>query len=448
VTTSLLHQRSGKFYDAWESLDEGARLRAVRSRLDEYIEYSVKNVPFYRGRLAAYGRDGRHPLAGVPCMTAAELRELLPPKSDELVVGKGKVYNVFQSGGTTGVPKTTLFSHEELEGLNLPNARGFYAVGLESGDRVANLWAVGGLYMTFLHINRMLQQYGCMNFPFSNHTPVDFVHTMVRLFDINCVSGISSVVLNALRGMRKLGSDGMTVDKVYYGGEHLYETDKAEIRAAFRTRIIAAPGYGTVDTWYIGYQCLECPTGVFHCHDDQCYAEIVDEQTGRHCGPGETGLMYATPFTRRLTPIVRYRVGDRAHWLGKPCPCGRGTPLFKLLGRGDDVLRIGFDSVDYAFVQSAAQKVGGLLGSIQMEKRRRDGRDELIVRAETEAPASERRDLAARLSDELTASRPTLREAAASGTIWPIRVELFDAGAIPTNSRTGKLVRVIDAAHD
>jgi phenylacetate-coenzyme A ligase PaaK-like adenylate-forming protein len=200
-----------------------------------------------------------------------------------------------------------------------------------------------------------------------------------------------------------------------------------------------------VETWYIGYQCLECPTGVFHCHDDQCYAEIIDEETGAPCGPGETGLMVATPFTRRLTPIVRYRVGDRASWIEGGCPCGRTTPRFKLLGRGDDVLRIGFDSVDYAFVQSAAERVGGLHSAIQMEKRRKDGRDELIVRAETSMPLPARGELAERLAAGLAGERPTLREAVSSGTIWPIRVELFDVGALPTNPRTGKLVRVIDA---
>ena len=49
-------------------------------------------------------------------------------------------------------------------------------------DRVVNQFAVGGLYMTFIHINRMLQQYGCQNFPFSNHADVGLVRTMVDLF--------------------------------------------------------------------------------------------------------------------------------------------------------------------------------------------------------------------------------------------------------------------------
>ena len=113
-------------------------------------------------------------------MTSDTLRELVPPVSDGLLSRKTRDYTVFQSGGTTGFPKSTLFSHDELELLNLGNARGFFAMGLSPDDRVGNLFAVGGLYMTFIHINRMLQQYGCMNFPFSNHTPAEFVHTVCR----------------------------------------------------------------------------------------------------------------------------------------------------------------------------------------------------------------------------------------------------------------------------
>ena len=442
---SLWTGKKSPFYDEWESQPENLRRRIMGERLDEYVRYAVSTVPFYKQRLSAYRPHDEQPLRKVPPMNSQELRELLPPKSDLLIADKDGGYNVFQSGGTTGLPKTTLFSHEELEGLILPNARGFHAVGLVPQDRVANLFAVGGLYMTFLHIHRMLQQYGCTNFPFSNHTPADFIHTVTRLFKINCIAGIASVALGCLRGMAKLGLDGIEIEKVYYGGEHIYEADKKELREKFGARIIAAPGYGTVDTWYIGYQCLECATGVFHAHDDQCYIEIADSETHETLPAGSSGMLYATPFPRRLTPIVRYQVGDRAAWIGEPCPCGRTTPLFKLLGRGDDVLRIGFDSVDYAYVQEVVSRVAGLSGAVQMEKKREEGRDRLILRVETEAHETRHKQLAQELNQKLVQNRPSLRKFIAEGSVWPLQVELLRPDSLPRNPRTGKLLRVIDA---
>lgn len=431
------------FYDPWESLAEDERRSLTSRRLAEYVAYARACVPFYRERLAAYRPASDQPLAAVPVLKSDDLRRMLPPAGSRLLADKAAAYTVFQSGGTTGFPKTTLFTHSELEALTLPNARGFHAVGLRRSDRVANLFAVGGLYMTFIHINRMLQQYGCMNFPFANNTPVDFMHTVAKLFKVNCFSGIASVVLSALRGMEILGTAGIEIEKIFYGGEHLYEADKLEIRRKFGTRVIAAPGYGTVDSWYIGYQCLATPTGVFHAHDDQCYLEIVDEATGRACGDGETGMAYATAFPRRLTPIVRYRVGDRARWRGL-CPCGRTTPTFELLGRGDDLLRIGYDSLDYRDVQAAVARIPGLSGTVQMEKERRAGRDRLILRVETEAPRSGRARLAKALERGLLAERPTFRKAVAEKTVWPLGVELVAPGSLPRNPRTGKLQRVKD----
>lgn len=444
-TDTLLRARCGPFYDAWESAAPQTRRRVIARRLEEYARFAARRVPFYAPRLAAFDATLEHPLRHVPALRGEDLRALLPPTSTRLLSRKTENYTVFQSGGTTGFPKTTLFSHDELEALNAPNARGFYAVGLTPQDRVGNLFAVGGLYMTFLHINRMLQQYGCQNFPFSNHTPVDFIHTVVKLFKVNCLTGIASVVLNSLRGMEELGLQGIRIEKLYYGGEHFYEADKREVREKYGVELVAAPGYGTVESWYLGYQCRACPTGVFHAHDDQSYLEIIDEETGRACGPGQTGMLHVTAFLRRLTPVVRYRVGDLAHWIQAACRCGRTTPLFKLLGRGDDVLRIGFDSVDYPFVQESVGKVKGLLGSVQMQKQRDRGRDRLVIRVESDAQPRDFNALARRLQEHIRAQRPTLRKAEAEKMIWPVTVEILKSGRLPRNPRTGKLIRVIDA---
>lgn len=441
---SARQPRRRRFYDAWESADATTRGRLMRRALEQYVGFAASRVPFYRDRLAPFDPKAEQPLSRVPVLRSEELRELLPPKSDRLLADRSSGYTVFQSGGTTGFPKTTLFSHEELHALYGPNARGFWACGLEPGDRVANLFAVGGLYMTFLHIHAMLERYGCMNFPFANHTPPDFIHTVARLFNINAVAGIASVAMSALRGMERLGLDGIRIEKLYYGGEHLYEADKRELRERFGIRTILAPGYGTVESWYIGYQCHRTPTGVFHAHDDQTWIEIVDEESGRHARPGEIGMLYATAMARRLTPIIRYRVGDRARWLGAPCPCGRTTPLFELLGRGDDVLRIGYDSIDYRDVQQAVLGVRGLSGTVQIEKARERGRDRLIVRVESRVAPSRRAGLARSLGAALLARRPTLRKLVEEKFIWPVAVELKAPGELPRNPRTGKLNRVVD----
>ncbi|NDC25096.1 MAG: phenylacetate--CoA ligase family protein [Proteobacteria bacterium] len=396
----------------------------------------------HNNRLKAYQPKAAHPLQEVPPLESSEVRSSLPPHSDNLVVPTSEQFTVFQSGGTTGMPKTTLFSHSELEALDLPNARGFYACGLRAEDRVANLFAVGSLYMTFIHINRMLQNYGCVNFPFANNSLNEFVHTVVNQFKINVVTGVSSIVLSALREFESLGSEKLKIEKVFFGGEHLYDADKVEIKRKFGTNTILAPGYGTVDTWYIGYQCEETPSGVFHAHDDQCFIEIVNEEKQQAAEPNQVGMLYATAYPRKITPIVRYRVGDLAMWLERPCPCGRTTPLFKLFGRGDDVLRIGYDSVEYASIQECVLKVAGVSGTVQLVKSRKAGKDLLEIRVESEEPQQEFARLERELHKVIVESRPAFQMMIQKGLIEPLQVKIVPVNSIERNQRTGKLIRI------
>ena len=447
---SLFASQQGPFYHAFEGFREEARQEYMRSALRGIIEIA-RATSFYRDRLVEVDFHSDAPLKKVPVLTSNDLRVHVPPGGAGMLSRGGSTNeplacSVFQSGGTTGTPKTSLFSFEEMELINQCNARGFFAVGLNEGDRVANLWAVGGLYMTFVHMNRMLMEYGCTSFPFSNQTPVEFIHGVAKAFDINCFTGITSVVLNCLREIHQREPGSLRVNKIFFGGEHIYDSDRREMQEKFGVEIIQAPGYGTIDSWYLGYQCSKCSNGFFHAFDDMVHIEIVDEETGQHCQRGEVGMLYATALHRTLTPIIRYRVGDKARWLDESgCSCGRTTPRFELLGRGDDVLRIGYDSVDYSFLQALTTRVPGASGSVQLEKQRRDGRDQLIVRIETERPQTEHAVMTQKLTELFVSERPSFAEFLKKGTIWPLKVEWLAGNQLPRNSRTGKLIRVIDS---
>lgn len=435
------------FFHPFESYTEEQRQVWIRQQLKDIYTHAVSHSEYYQKKFDGLQLDmnDTYPLKKFPTLAASDLRENLPPVNNALLTQTQTGYSVFQSGGTTGAPKTSLFTHAEMEGINECNLRGFHAVGLSPNDRVANLWAVGGLYMTFIHMNRMLQQYGCVSFPFSNATPFDFINNVAQQFNINVFSGITSVVLNCLRDIHHKSPGKLKIEKIFFGGEHIYDNDRKEMQDLFGVNIIKAPGYGTVDSWYLGYQCSSCANGVFHAFDDYVYLEFINEETGEHCLPGEIGMMYATIFPRRLTPIIRFKVGDRARWLGHACSCGRTTPLFELLGRGDDVLRIGYDSVDYNFVQQVLMRVPGSSARVQMEKKRLQGKDKLILRIETNSDATEHAKMSEILNKIFLAERPSFSEFVKKDQIWPLEIEWLKEGTLPQNPRTGKLIRVIDS---
>jgi phenylacetate-CoA ligase len=65
----------------------------------------------------------------------------------------------------------------------------------------------------------------------------------------------------------------------------------------------------------------------------------VDE-SGRPCGPGETGKVVATALHNYATPLIRYEIGDYAE-VGDACPCGRGLPVLnRVVGRVRNMLTL------------------------------------------------------------------------------------------------------------
>ncbi len=88
----------------------------------------------------------------------------------------------------------------------------------------------------------------------------------------------------------------------------------------------------------------ECPGGVesqagYHLYPDLGLLEVIDPETGRPLGEGETGEIVHTAIAGHGTALLRYRTGDLA--IGgltrEPCPgCGRTVPRI-----GPEIRRIG-----------------------------------------------------------------------------------------------------------
>lgn len=313
-------QQNRPFFDAWESVPEEKRVKLLKEKLEEYIHYTSSNMSFYKERL-------RYPLNNVPFLLPDYLSPLLPPHSDELVVGGYRDYSVFYYTRPDGVTRVTILSHFEMEQLTGPINRGFFALGLCPSDRVINLCDDHEIDMPFVLVNRALQQYGAMNFPFSAHQPIGFVFKAIKEFRVNCVFGSASTVLRTLRAIRNIDKQSIQIEKFFCCGGPFDDTEKEELTNHFGLNLIGSPLYGSIDTWALGYQCLQCPRDVFHVHDDEVYLEIIDETTNLPSEPGKSGTLYVTTYARRLTPLVRYKVGDKAAWLRESCPCGRTTPL-------------------------------------------------------------------------------------------------------------------------
>ena len=131
--------------------------------------------------------------------------------------------------------------------------------------------------------------------------------------------------------------DGRTVraGACWSGGNHLHPHYRRAFEQAFACDVYER--YATMETGLVAHECVEGRT--LHVPAEGIIVEIV-RPGGSPAAPGEVGDVVITTLHNTATPLIRYRVGDRAIAPDdRPCACGRGLPVFgRVVGRANDVL--------------------------------------------------------------------------------------------------------------
>jgi phenylacetate-CoA ligase len=402
------------------------------AKLASLVALARAKSPFHRERLGDAPVATRADLARLPVLDKDAWLAASPPHSQDALTRKlGSAY-VFRTGGSTGDPKFSVFSTGEFRAFVKYFKRTYQAAGLRPTDRVANLFACGSLYASFIFVNRMLEATGCLNFPFTTATEPAAVARHVRMFGINTLVGFPSWLLQVAEALE---AEGLGVEKIFYAGEHLYPDERRHLAERLGARVIASAGYAAVDAGMVGYQCEAAgPGAIHHVLADHTHVEILDPDT---LAAADEGLLVVTNLDRRLQPVIRYAVGDLARQVPGACACGRTVPRFELLQRGDDALRIGYATLTYTEVLAALAPHA----TIQLVRDRLERKDRLTIRLEARELVDPAWVVAA-----LEAAKPDLGKLLASGYLHPLVVEVLPPGGIPRLPVSGKLKRVVDRA--
>jgi len=112
-------------------------------------------------------------------------------------------------------------------------------------------------------------------------------------------------------------------------GEPLYAFQRRTIEDAFQCPV--AEEYGSGE---LGCMAFQCPQGGLHVTVENVFIEATA------IAPSEAdhgGGILVTQLRNRVFPLIRYDTGDAAVLTAVSCPCGRGLPTLRLLGRAQDV---------------------------------------------------------------------------------------------------------------
>ena len=412
--------------------------------LEEIIAHARAHAPFYRELYA--GLPARPSLTELPILDQELFWQAHQLDRNSVLAGPLKNGGVFNSGGTTGAPKFSYFSQEEWSAVVASSARCYEAAGLQDGDRVANLFASGNLYASFLFATESMREAKpeVLQFPIGFSPNLAPAAAIIQAFKINVLAGFPTHLLRIVEHIEQEKMEGVHLDRIIYAGEMFSKDQQHFLQERFPEIQICSAGYASVDAGLIGYADTLCAAGEHRVFDGATIVEIVDEETEQPIEQTNVpGRMVFTNLTRRLMPLLRYPTGDRAHWVEPP---GQPDRKFQLLGRSQEAARVAGYSVGVsevaAWLEPLRERTG--LRQFQLLVTRPDRFDQLTFRLVGGASGEELAAGAKAFLETLERARPEIYEDARAGILHVPRVEWIGVDQLILSERTGKLLRVVD----
>lgn len=353
---------------------------------------------------------------------------------------------LYKSGGSTGKPKYSYFTSEEWIAFTSYFGWGMGQNHFADGDKAANLFYSGDLYASFLFIKDSLDH--CpkkvLQFPLSGSCSSESLANNILEFQINCLVGVPTSFLNHFEWMKKYSPQALKpLKKLFYGGESIYPDQIQWIQKLIPYVQIYSVGYASVDAGLLGYFSKDCKTDEHRVFENATLMEIIDEETDEVITDvGRPGKLLITNLTRKLMPILRYPVGDRAEWVEPP-----GTPYrkFKLLGRSEEAARVGTVSVYFEDLREILKKIYGTQNQLQFQMRleHHDHKDQLTLVLSKVTPILQNQ-FAEQIEKALQQQKPAFMDATKKGQLHPLKLEWKEIYEFEQNTRTGKIKRIID----
>ena len=410
----------------------------------ELLAFAREHVPFYQRAYA--GLPEELSLAQVPVIDQKDYWEAHRRDPLELLSGPLREGLVLNSGGSTGEPKFSYFSDAEWDSAVALEARALEGTGLSDGDRVANFFASGFLYSSFMLLTESLKAANVrvLQVPIGYFAPLPDATRLLRAFNVNVIAGLPTHLMGLVDLLEKQSERELCLTHILFAGEPFTTEQRRYLQEQFAGVKIRSLGYASVDGGIIGYADAGCGPGEHRVFDGAAVLEILDEETGEPIDEtGQPGRIVFTNLTRRLMPMLRYPTGDRGQWVE---PGTAAERKFLLLGRSEESARLASFNVPVAEVAALLEPFRERLGirQFQLVVTQQKLRDQLTIRLVGGAAEIERDKAGAQIIETLLKQKPVLGEMVARGVVNPVVVAWVTATELEVNARTGKTRMVVD----
>lgn len=294
------------------------------------LMYSIENSSYYREMLS--GRALESNTGGgsdLPTLTKADLINNLDRiRSDNT----GFFATAKTTGGSTGEPVKIFKNASALARERCATWRSYEWAGVGVADRQVRFWGVPHSRsgkLTARLVDFVANRKRISAFSINNESMHKYYVDMCK-FQPKYLYGYVSVIEEFARFIKSnhLEPPGSLVSLITTS-EVLSDSSRTFIENVFQKKVFNEYGCGEV-----GSIAHECEYGNMHLMADNLHVEIDS-------APGEPGEIIVTDYFNRVTPLVRYRLGDFATLGESSCPCGRGLPTIrKIHGRAYDIIRL------------------------------------------------------------------------------------------------------------
>jgi len=409
-------------------------------------------LPFYARRWSTAGLEpgdikSLDDIEKIPTFNSDDLKtaiESAPPFGDHHPYRRedfGDVpLKIQTSGGTTGMPRVTLFDAIAWEVQGIQTARGLYAQGARPGDVIQIPFTTSLANAGWSAYNAVFNWLGCVPVTTGSGkvTPSERQLEFAKAWGTNGWYCYGDYLGRLTQVAEQIGFDLHQLPTKYLFTFLGPDSDGALRRGL--EEAWGAPVYDNYGSHEVGLVAWECKHKQDkHINEDTAFIEICDER-GRRLPSGEAGSVVVTSLHRSVPPFIRYDHRDMmAMYRHERCECGVcSKKLSNLFGRMDDMVKLRGTNIYPMSCQGTIKKdrrtTGEFLCVVSHVGEGVARQDEMVIRVERKSAAVDvqalSNDLTAQLSAELGAR---------------IRVEIVESGDLDEYTKSGeKPKRLLD----
>lgn len=249
------------------------------------------------------------------------------------------IVRIHASSGTTGKPKITGYTENDLAMWGECVARGLTMAGADR-DSIVHVSYGYGLFTGGLGAHIGAETIGATVIPMSSgntQKQVMFLQDM-KSTHLCCTPSYALTIAEAV-AKAGINPGDLALKAGVFGAEPWTQGMRDKIEAGLGIRAHDIYGLSEVMGPGVSTSCEE--NNGMHIQEDFFYVEIIDPDTLEPVADGEKGELVITTLGKEGMPLIRYRTRDICYLMREKCACGRTTArMSRVFGRTDDMLII------------------------------------------------------------------------------------------------------------